>query len=128
MLQSQELILLSRQMGVNELACQLSSMGRRALAQFLRQQPGQLADEMMVALRNVTPEDLVTKENAQAFLRRNLAQRSNIEELCQKSGLYRIARALTPMNRTFVEQVAQRFPRAHGRLLLNLCAISLKSI
>ena len=118
MLQNQELILLSRQMGVHELACQLSSMGRRALAQFLRQQPGQLADEMMIALKNVRTEDLVDKNNAQAFLRRNLNQRSNMEELCQKSGLYRLARALIPMKRSFVEQVAQRFPRAHGRLLM----------
>ena len=118
MLQNQELILLVRQMGIHELACQLSSMGRRALAQFLRQQPGQLADEMMTAIRSVRPEDLIDEKNAQAFLKRNLAQRSNMEELCQKSGLYRLARALIPMNRIFVQQVAQRFPRAHGRLLM----------
>ena len=62
-LQGQELVSLVRQMGVQEMACQLSSTGRRALAQFLKQQPTHLTEELMVALKSLHPDDLTHKEN-----------------------------------------------------------------
>jgi hypothetical protein len=43
---------------------------------------------------------------------------ANTDELFQKAGLYRLARAISIDDALPVRQVVQRFPRAHGRLLL----------
>lgn len=117
-LQGPELVTLVRHIGVFELAAQISSTGRRALAQFLKQQPTHLTEELMAVLKNLKSEDLTDRENAEGFIKRIFAQRSNTEELCQKAGLYRLARALEGKSRMFSQQLAQRFPRAHGRLLM----------
>ncbi len=44
---------------------------------------------------------------------------ANTDELFQKAGLYRLARAIVIDEPLPVRQVVQRFPRAHGRLLLD---------
>jgi hypothetical protein len=62
------------------------------------------------------PED-IDSTRAQAFLGKVLQNFKNVDELFQKAGLFRLARAVHGLDELFIRQMSQRFPRAHGRLL-----------
>ena len=59
---------------------------------------------------------------AQAFLGRVLDNFHNTDELFQKAGIWRLARSMQSEDELFVKQLSQRFPRAHGRLLVEYLA------
>ena len=51
----------------------------------------------------------------------------NAEDLFQKSGLYYVAYAIKEADSIFVRQLAQRFPYAHGQMLLECRKLILKN-
>jgi hypothetical protein len=146
-LSAKELIVLIRNIGADEIACAFLAVGKRALAEFLSKLSPQDAEELVAAVRRADVRDALELKSAQAFLGKILSgsppssQRvgsntgnvsqvpraggntsgiafANTDELFQKAGLYRLARALVVDEPLPVRQVVQRFPRAHGRLLL----------
>jgi len=116
-LNAKELVVLIRRIGLDELATAFFAVGKRALAAFLTRLPPENAEELMAAVKRATAEDQMDLKNAQAFLGRALKSFSSTDELFQKAGIYRLARAVAIEDRLFVRQLSQRFPRAHGRLL-----------
>jgi len=116
-LNAKELVVLIRRLGLDELATAFFAVGRRALAAFLTRLPPENAEELMAAVKRANAEDQMELKAAQAFLGRVLKSFSSTDELFQKAGIYRLARAVAVEDRVFVRQLCQRFPRAHGRLL-----------
>ncbi len=117
LLNAKELILLIRKLGLDELAVAFIAMGKRALAAFLSKLPPDNADELMTAVKRAASTDRMDQKAAQAFLGKVLRNFANTDELFQKAGLFRLARAIYNEDAVFVRQLQQRFPRAHGRLL-----------
>lgn len=117
LLSARELVTVIRQLGADELACAFVAAGKRALAEFLRRLPPESAEELIAAVKRVAREDTMDLKAAQAFLAKVLGNFANTDELFQKAGLYRLARAMFGQDATLIRQFQQRFPRAHGRLL-----------
>ncbi len=140
LLTAKELITLVRSVGADEIAVAFLAVGKRALAEFLSKLSPQDGEELLAAVRRADVKDSMELKSAQAFLGKILtaptpmrggsgvmpratgtmsgAAFANTEELFQKAGLYRLARAISMADATAIRQVVQRFPRAHGRLLL----------
>jgi len=116
-LSARELVTVVRKLGAEELACAFVTVGKRALAELLRRLSTREAEELISAVKRVAREDRMEKAAAQAFLGKVLDNFQNTDELFQKGGLWRLARAVSGENTLFVRQLSQRFPRAHGRLL-----------
>ncbi|MDP2345960.1 MAG: hypothetical protein Q8O67_33780 [Deltaproteobacteria bacterium] len=146
LLSAKELIVLVRNIGADEVACAFLAVGKRALAEFLSKLSPQDGEELIAAVRRADIKDGMELKSAQAFLGKILAAPSssstssrggpntaipkasgntsgiafsNTDELFQKAGLYRLARAICIDEPLPVRQIVQRFPRAHGRLLLD---------
>jgi hypothetical protein len=141
LLSAKELIVVVRGIGADEIACAFLAVGKRALAEFLSKLAPADGEELLAAVRRADVKDSMELKSAQAFLGKVLTAPTaasktnpgmpvargntsgiafaNTDELFQKAGLYRLARALTLDDPTRVRQVVQRFPRAHGRLLLD---------
>jgi flagellar motor switch protein FliG len=117
LLTARELVTLIRKLGADELACAFVAVGKRALAELLGKLPPENAEELIAAVKRVSAEEQMELKNAQAFLGKVLSSFHNTDELFQKAGLYRLARAVQSEDQIFVRQLSQRFPRAHGRLL-----------
>lgn len=146
LLSAKELIVLIRNIGADEIACAFLAVGKRALAEFLSKLSPQDAEELVAAVRRADVKDGMELKAAQTFLGKILtgapppgSQKvgpntnngvpraggntsgiafANTDELFQKAGIYRLARAIVVDEALPVRQVVQRFPRAHGRLLL----------
>lgn len=147
LLSAKELIVLIRNIGADEIACAFLAVGKRALAEFLSKLSPQDGEELIAAVRRADVKDGMELKAAQTFLGKVLTSApssskdtsrpgqntgampraggntsgiafANTDELFQKAGLYRLARALIVDEPLPVRQVVQRFPRAHGRLLL----------
>jgi hypothetical protein len=138
LLSARELIALVRNVGADEIACAFLAVGKRALAEFLTKLSPQDSEELIAAVRRADLKDGMELKSAQAFLGKVLTTQpapkgaatpratgntsgiafANTDELFQKAGLYRLARALSIEEALAVQQLVQRFPRAHGRLLL----------
>lgn len=119
MLEGRELVAVTRAVGLDELALAFATVGKRALAELLNRLPRHNAEELIAAVRRVNAEEVDELKVAQKFLSRVLEGFTNTEELLQKAGLYRLGKALLYEDHELVRQVCQRFPRAHGRLLLD---------
>ncbi|MCC7110915.1 MAG: hypothetical protein IT382_16600 [Deltaproteobacteria bacterium] len=117
MLSAKELVILARHIGADEIACAFLAVGKRALAEFLQRIPTEDAEEVIAAVKRADLKDQMEVKSARGFLAKVLGNFSNTDELFQKAGLYRLARAVSIEDVTTVRQLAQRFPRAHGRLL-----------
>ena len=129
LLTARELITLVRNIGADELACAFLAVGKRALAEYLSKLPTADGEELLAAVRRTDVKDSMEGKAAQAFLGKILASGpsgsgtnaggsfANTDELFQKAGLYRLARALIVEDPIAIRQLVQRFPRAHGRLL-----------
>lgn len=122
LLNAKELVVLVRHLGADELAVAFLAAGKRALAELLRRLPGEDSEELIAAVKRAASEDQMELKAAQAFLAKVLGNFHNTDELFQKAGLWRLARALSLDDATTVRQLAQRFPRAHGRLLAEYLA------
>lgn len=118
-LDAKDLVVMVRAIGVDELACAFVVVGRRAMAELLRRLPERDGDEILAALQRVTEADKMDNRSAELFLAKVLVDFHSTNELFQKAGLYRLARSLQGRNFLHVQQLAQRFPRAHGRLLVD---------
>lgn len=118
-LEGRELVAVTRAVGIDELACAFAAVGKRALAELLARLPRNNAEELIAAVRRVQLDDVEDVKTAQKFLSRVLDGFTHTEELFQKAGLYRLAKALTYEDQDLVRQMCQRFPRAHGKLLLD---------
>ena len=116
-LEGKELVAVTRQLGLDELAHAFAAVGKRALAELLARLPRNNAEELIAAVRRVDPADVEEVKVAQRFLSRVLDGFTHTEELFQKAGLYRMSKALTFEEADLVRQMCQRFPRAHGKLL-----------
>jgi hypothetical protein len=117
LLTAKELVALIRYVGADEIACAFLAVGKRALAEFLGRLPVEDAEELVAAVKRSDMRDQMELRAAQGFLGKVLGNFNNTDELFQKAGLYRLARAVSLEDATYVRQVSQRFPRAHGRLL-----------
>ena len=143
LLTAKELIALVRSIGADEIACAFLAVGKRALAEFLSKLAPDDGEELLAAVRRADVKDSMEVKSAQAFLGKVLTAGpsprgggasgampratpnssgtafTNTEELFQKAGLYRLARAVSVADPIAIRQLVQRFPRAHGRLLLD---------
>jgi flagellar motor switch protein FliG len=117
LLNARELVTLVRHVGADEIACAFLAVGKRALAEFLSKLRPEDAEELVAAVKRTPARDQMEKKAAQGFLAKVLGAFHDTDELFQKAGLYRLARAITVEDALYVRQLAQRFPRAHGRLL-----------
>lgn len=117
-LSAKELIVVVRGLGADEIACAFVAVGKRALAEFLTKLPPADGEEVIAAVKRADVKDSMELKAAQAFLGKVLGNFHNTDELFQKAGLYRLARALTLQTPLSIRQITQRLPRAHGRLLL----------
>jgi flagellar motor switch protein FliG len=117
LLNARELVAVIRKLGLEELAQAFLAVGKRALAAFLSRLPPDNAEELVAAVKRAAAGDAMDAKDAQAFLGRHLKNFNNVDELFQKAGLFRLARAVQVDDRMFLRQLSQRFPRAHGRLL-----------
>jgi flagellar motor switch protein FliG len=144
LLSAKELIVLIRNIGADEIACAFLAVGKRALAEFLSKLAPQDGEELIAAVRRADVKDGMELKSAQAFLGKVLSGAppqsqkvgpntggiprasgntsgiafANTDELFQKAGIYRLARAIVVDDPLVIRQIVQRFPRAHGRLLL----------
>jgi hypothetical protein len=116
-LTAKELVTLIRAAGADEIAAAFLAVGKRALAEFLGKLPPTDAEELVAAVKRSRSEDQMDVKAAQGFMAKVLGNFNNTDELFQKAGLYRLARAISVEDALYIRQVSQRFPRAHGRLL-----------
>jgi flagellar motor switch protein FliG len=121
-LEGKELVAVTRALGLDELAHAFAAVGKRALAELLARLPKNNAEELIAAVRRVRPENVDELKVAQKFLSRVLDSFTHTEELLQKAGLYRLAKGLPHEDEDAVRQICQRFPRAHGKLLIEYLA------
>lgn len=117
LLTAKELVVVIRHVGADEIACAFLAVGKRALAEFLNKLPPSDAEELIAAVKRADMKDQMEVKAARGFLAKVLGSFNNTDELFQKAGLYRLARAISVEDTIYVRQVSQRFPRAHGRLL-----------
>lgn len=117
LLTAKELVVVIRHVGADEIACAFLAVGKRALAEFLNKLPPSDAEELIAAVKRADMKDQMEVRAARGFLAKVLGSFNNTDELFQKAGLYRLARAISVEDTVYVRQVSQRFPRAHGRLL-----------
>jgi hypothetical protein len=118
-LEGKELVAVCRAVGIDELAAAFAAVGKRALAELLARLPKNNAEELISAVRRVNVADVEELKVAQKFLSRVLDGFTHTEELFQKAGLYRLAKAVAYEDTEMVRQLCQRFPRAHGKLLMD---------
>lgn len=117
LLSAKELVAMVRHVGADEIACAFLAVGKRALAEFLSTLPHEDAEELIAAVKRADHKDQMEIKAAKGFLAKVLGAFKSPEELFQKAGLYRLARAVSVEETLFIRQISQRFPRAHGRLL-----------
>lgn len=117
-LEGRELVAVTRAIGIDELAGAFAAVGKRAVGELLQRLPRQNQDELIAAIRRVDMADVEDLKTAQRFLSRVLEGFTHTEELFQKAGLYRLAKACAHEDNELVRRICQRFPRAHGKLML----------
>ncbi len=117
LLTAKELVTVVRHVGADEIACAFLAVGKRALAEFLSKLSPEDAEELIAAVKRTDIKDQMEQKAARGFLGKVLQGFNNTDELFQKAGLYRLARAISIEDPTYVRQISQRFPRPHGRLL-----------
>ena len=117
LLTAKELVIVIRHVGADEIACAFLAVGKRALAEFLGKLPPSDAEELIAAVKRADMKDQMEVKAARGFLAKVLGTFNNTDELFQKAGLNRLARAISIEDVVYVRQISQRFPRAHGRLL-----------
>ena len=127
LLNARDLIKLSREVGKISLATAFSKIGLQNTAQFLSLYHQAIQDEVIAGIKDAKGSDSFKEANAKQFLEVVFANFHNAEDLFQKSGLYYIAYAIKKEDSLFVRQLAQRFPYAHGQMLLECRKIILKN-
>lgn len=129
---ARELVQLVRALGVDQLAAAFSTMGKRALAELCLKLGRAASNELIAAVKETEERDAMDINEANNFLSRMVlglksegrpdspdAKERYQRELFQKAGLFRLAEACRGERPQFVQQLAQRIPRMHGKLLKN---------
>lgn len=128
LLDARELTQLIRALGIEQLAAAFSTIGRRKLAELCGRLGEAAAAELIEAVKEMDPQDALDIGQANDFLSRVVmelgAERDRAAEdfqrtLFQKAGLFRLAQAVQSERPSFIQQLGQRLPRSHGRLLKN---------
>ncbi len=127
LLNARDLIKLSREIGKISLATAFSKIGIQSTAQFLSHYNQALQDEIITGMKDAQASDSLDETSAKQFLEVVFANFHNVEDLFQKSGLYYIAYAIKEAESIFVPQLAQRFPYAHGQMLIECRKMILKN-
>lgn len=132
LLDGRELVHVIRALGIDQLAAAFLTIGRRKLAELCQRLGREAAEELVAAVKQTEQRDAMDLKEANAFLQRMLlglkldeargvsldeARARFHRELFQKAGLFRLAWAARAELPSFIQQVAQRLPRSHGRLL-----------
>lgn len=132
LLEGRELVQLVRALGIEELGAVFLTVGRRKLAELCHSLGRQASEELIAAVKETDPRDGMNIDDANAFLSRMLlglkveaergedlgeAKERFQRELFQKAGLFRLAKTVRLERPSFIQQLAQRLPRTHGRLL-----------
>lgn len=132
LLEGRELVQLVRALGIEELGAAFLTVGKRKLAELCHSLGRQASEELMGQVKETDPRDAMNIDDANAFLSRMLlglkvegerggddaeARERFQRELFQKAGLFRLAKTIRLERPSFVQQLAQRLPRTHGRLL-----------
>lgn len=110
-LERPELFWLTRDLGLTELGQAFVSVGKMALLELCRRLPREHADELIYAVKTASPVDLPETKSAQRFLSRVVVNFENTEELLQKAGLWRLAKACMAEPDSFIRTLLQRLPR-----------------
>lgn len=133
LLDARELVQLIRALGIEQLAAAFLTIGKRKLAELCHVLGRHAAEELIGAVKETDNRDAMVIDEANDFLSRILlgldlaaaqaatgpAKEEFQRELFQKAGLFRLAMAVRAERPTFVQQLGQRIPRSHGRLLRN---------
>lgn len=128
-LDARELSALIRALGIEQLAAAFLTIGRRKLAELSHRLSEEAAHELILAVKAMDNRDAMDLEQANRFLSRLALETSTTgrvpdpesfqRELFHKAGLFRLAQAIREERPRFVQQLGQRLPRSHGRLLKN---------
>lgn len=137
LLESRELMQLIRALGLEELGSAFLTVGKRPLAELCAKLGREAAEELVAAVKQTEARDAMDINDANSFLQRMVlglkldeARGMTMEEvrerfqreLFSKAGLFRLAKAIRAERPLFVQQIAQRVPRSHGRLLQSYVA------
>lgn len=132
LLDGRELVQLVRALGIEELAAAFQTVGRRKLAELCTRLGREAAEELVAAVKQTEARDAMDIKDANSFLQRMLlglkldeargvsadeAKERFQKELFQRAGLFRLGKACRAERPTFIQSLAQRLPRSHGRLL-----------
>jgi flagellar motor switch protein FliG len=132
LLDGRELVQLIRALGLEQLGTAFAAIGRRKLGELCTRLGQDAAEELVTQVKQTEARDAMDVNEANAFLQRILlnlkldeARGISVEEakerfqreLFQRSGLFRLAVAIRAERPGFIQQLAQRLPRTHGRAL-----------
>lgn len=127
LLKARELLHLVRALGIDQLAAAFHAVGRRKLAELCTRLHRHAAQELVDAFKETELRDAMSFKEANDFmawlvlgLHPQAGERGKDQyqgELFQKAGLFRLANAACAERPEFIRQLAQRIPRAHGKLL-----------
>ena len=130
LLDHSELLQLINSLGVEELGSAFLTVGRRKLAELCQRLGNEAAELLVTSVRQTAKEDAFLEANA--LLQRILtdirsdgvrpshlprSSGSFHQDLFRSAGLLRLAKASCREYPLFVQQVSQKLPRGHGRLL-----------
>ena len=113
-LERADLSRLIRTLGLTELGQAFATVERLAFAELCRRLPRQTAQELIVAVQSASRVDLPDAASAQRFLTRVVVIFEDTEEFFQRSGLWRLARAMVDEPDSFVQALSQHLPRRYG--------------
>jgi hypothetical protein len=132
LLESKELMQLVRALGLEELGSAFLTVGKRPLAELCTKLAKEAAEELVAAVKQTEARDAMDINDANSFLQRMVlsikldeargispeeAKERFQRELFSKAGLFRLSKAVRSERPGFIQQLAQRLPRTHGRLL-----------
>jgi hypothetical protein len=132
LLDHSEILQLVNALGVEELGAAFLTVGRRKLAELCQKLGNDAAELLVAAVRQTAKQDAMPLEEANALLQRMLVDLKNDgirpsmsprpsgqlhQDLFRSAGLLRLAKATSKEKPTVLQQLAQKLPRGHGRLL-----------
>jgi hypothetical protein len=134
LLEHSELLQLIHALGVEELGAAFLTVGRRKLAELCQKLGKDAAQLLVTAVRQTAEQDAMPLEEANVLLQRMLVDMKNDgvrptmsprksgqlhQDLFRSAGLLRLAKASSQEKPVVLQQLAQKLPRGHGRLLMS---------
>lgn len=106
-----EILLLIKLLGLEELARAFVTVGRYALAELCRRLPRPDAEQLIAVVKQTKQVDAMELKDAQRFLGRILSNFDTPQDLFNKAGLYRLARAVSIEDELYRSALMQRLPK-----------------